>query len=430
MCCRHSYHILCFVIYYRDLAQLFNVGWSEYWPFLNTFTNFASPDGLQKLEAYLKNRFQEAWQTPNHDVASNSGYEKYESTKHAVKGFPSYPAGKDQNQLCDVETVSPVSDLCLAFGSCRLSDGSPAKPVVQNGTKTTSNMHGDAEDGVEDEALLNVLQNPGLSPFLYIEKSCQVFGKRLYDGLAVVGHSARMGESVSDMVWPEMKRLQDLVRSFKDDARFMSVDFNLVHSRTAAIVVQKLVQLASDELEFIVCGLTYTLSSPSCTYSDEDDNISISYRNAHKYAEDQRKKAGEHNQVKCIARLILSALEQAENAEETNGNSGVTKNVHNQTEAECIDIWPDAVKCSCFRQNQNSMRNARKGSSFKRSQNVRYKSPASKANTMSSLDGIKRVLTYDGEFVKPIYFIYCVKNVQKCKTMVTVYFIYLFVCKN
>jgi hypothetical protein len=421
------------VIYYRDLAQQFNVGWTEYWPFLDTFTNLASLDGLQKLESYLRNRFQEAWQTPNHHVATNSGYEKYESTKHAVKGFPSYPVGKDENQSCYVETVSPVSDLCLAFRACSLSDGSPAKSLVQTGTKTTSNtcsyQSGDAGDGVEDEALLNVLQNPSLSPFLYVEKSCQVFGKRIYDGLAVVGHSARMGDSVSDTLWPEIKRLQDLVRSFKDDARFMSVDFNLVHSRIAVIVVQKLVELASDELEFIVSGLKSTLTPPSCTYSDEEDNINISYRNAYKYAEDQRKKDGEHNQIKCIAQLILNALDQAENVEETNGNSGATKNIHVQTEAECMGIWSDAVKCSCFRQNQNSMRNARKGSSFKRSQNVRFKSPASKANTMSSWDGITRQLTFDGEFMKPIHFIYCMKKCTKIQNYGNNLF-YLFICKN
>jgi hypothetical protein len=270
-----------------------------------------------------------------------------------------------------------------------------------------------ADVELEHEALLNVLLNPGLSPFLYVEKSCQVFGKRIYDGLTVAGNSAYFGDSVSDMLWPEIKHLQDLVRSFKDDARFVSVDFNLVHSRIAAIVVEKLVELATDELIFLMSGLKSTLSSSSCSYSDEEDSISISYRNARRYAEDQRKTGEERNQIKCITKLILSALEQEETVKETNKDNNATKNIRVITEEECMRIWSDAIKCCCFRQGQNSMRNARKGSSFKRSQNVRNIYPTSKANTMSSLDGITRRLTFDGEFLKPIRFAYCMKKMYK-----------------
>lgn len=407
------------VIYYRDLAQEFNVGWNEYWSFLDTFTNLASPDGLEKLEAYLKNRFQEAGQKPNHCVISDSSHEKCESTKHAMNGCPLVPAEQNENHSSDNETVSPVSDLCLAFKACSLSDDSPAKPPVQNETKTESIVYsyqsGDAEADVKDEALLNVLLNPALSPFLYVEKSCQVFGKRIYDGLTVAGNCAHIGDSVSDMLWREIKHLQDLVRSFKDDARFISVDFNLVHSRIAAIVVDKLVELGSDELEFLTSGLKSVLSLSSCSYSDEEDGTSISYRNAHRYAEDQRKAGGEHNQTKCIAKLILSALEQEETDKDTNKNNSATTNTHIRTEEECMRIWSDAIKCSCFRQDQNFVRNARKGSSFKRNQNLRYTHPTSKANTVSSLDGISRRLTFDGEFVKLINFIYCIKKYKKFK---------------
>jgi hypothetical protein len=301
--------------------------------------------------------------------------------------------------------------LCLAFKACSLSDDSLAKPLVQNQTKTTSNVYsyqsGDAEAVVEDEALLNVLLNPGLSPFLYVEKSCQVFGKRIYHGLTVFGHSAWIGDSVSDMLWPEIKHLQDLVSTFKDDARFKNVDFNLVPSRIAAVVAEKLNELASDELQFLLFGFKSMLCSSSCSYSDEEDNISISYRNTHSYAQEQRKTDGEHNQIKCIAKLILSALEQEQSVKKTNKNNGATKQIHVRTEEECIRVWSDAVKCSCFSQKQNFIRNARKGSSFKRSQNLRYISPTSKANTLSSLDGIARRLTYDGEFV------YCMKIMYK-----------------
>jgi hypothetical protein len=70
---------------------------------------------------------------------------------------------------------------------------------MQNETKATSNVYsfqsGSAESGVKDEALLNVLMNPSPSPFLYVEKSCEMFGKRVYDGLSVISQSADWGFS-------------------------------------------------------------------------------------------------------------------------------------------------------------------------------------------------------------------------------------------
>jgi hypothetical protein len=388
---------------YRDLAQEFRVGWNEYWPFLDTFTNLASQEGLQKLETYLKNRFQEAYQKPKHHDISNSDCQRYDSIKHAVNG-----------QASGDNTVSPMSDLCLAFKACSLSDNNPDKPLVHNETKTTSNVYdyrdGDANASMEDEALLNVMMNPGLSPFLYVEKSCQVFAKRISDGLAVVGHSARISDSVPDVLQPEVRHLQDLVNSFKDDARFISVDFNLVHSRISEIVALKLTVLASDELEFVMSGLISAISPSSHSYSDDEDNESISYHNIRAYGDHQRKTDGERNQVRCIAERILSALEKEQSDKDTDKNNGAKKEIHVQTEEECVRIWSDIVKCSCFRQNQNFMRNTRKGSSFKRSHNVRYMSLKCKANAISSLDGVTRRLTFegdDGEFVKSIYLYVC-----------------------
>lgn len=408
-------HLLDVIIHvapviYRDLAQEFRVGWNEYWPFLNTFTNLASRDGLQKLEAYLKNRFQEAAHKPNcHDI-SDSIKERYDNGKRVVNSCVSSPTECSESQLVGDETVSPVSDLCLAFKACNLSDNNPGKPLVHSDTRPKSNVQNyrtrDASASVEDEALLNILLNPGLSPFLYVEKSCQVFAKRISDGLAVVGRSARAGDSVPDILQPEIRHLQALISSFKGDTRFISVDFNLVHSRIAVIVAAKLIELASDELEFVLSGLKSTISPVSCSYSDEDDDVSICYRNTHAYAERQRNTDFEHNQVKCFAEHILCALEKEQSDKETNSTSGTKKAIRVQTEEECLRMWSDASKCSCFRQNQNSMRNTRKGSSFKRSHNMRYKSPNSKANTASSLDGITRRLTFegdDGEFVKHIF---------------------------
>ncbi|XP_047121211.1 ankyrin repeat and LEM domain-containing protein 2 isoform X2 [Schistocerca piceifrons] len=49
----------------RTLAHETKVGWKEYWPFLGTFTDFATKEGLDLLEAYMKKRFQETWGDDN-----------------------------------------------------------------------------------------------------------------------------------------------------------------------------------------------------------------------------------------------------------------------------------------------------------------------------------------------------------------------------
>lgn len=43
--------------YFRELAQEWKVPWKEYWPFLDSYVDLNSPEGLQKLEDYLRKRF-------------------------------------------------------------------------------------------------------------------------------------------------------------------------------------------------------------------------------------------------------------------------------------------------------------------------------------------------------------------------------------
>lgn len=395
------------VVHYRDLAQEFEVGWNEYWPFLDAFTNLASQDGLQKLEDYLKSRFLGAWQQQSDCDISNTGFERYDIIKHDCA---TVSPDSSESRSRGNEVVSPVSDLCLAFKACTLSDVSLGKPLVQSSSRNARNVYDyqgrDANANVEAEALLDVLLNPGLSPFLYVDKSCHVFAKRIFDGLAVVAHGAQIGDVLLDVLRPEIRHLQGLVSSFRDDARFVSVDFDLVHSRIAEIVAMKFVDLTDDEVGCIVLGLKSALTPSCCCYSDEEDDIIVSYRNTHTYAERQRKREDERNQIRCIAEHILGALDKRESDKQRNEDRSAAKVIDAQKEEECIRIWSEATKCSCFRQDQNFVRNARKTSSYKRRHSARYRPSMNIADTVSSLDGITRRLAFereDGESVKPVY---------------------------
>jgi hypothetical protein len=62
---------------------------------------------LRKLEAYLRNRFQEARQKPNQQAIRNSGNKKYKSIKRAVNGCP--PVLTEQSENIEVIGSVPCS---------------------------------------------------------------------------------------------------------------------------------------------------------------------------------------------------------------------------------------------------------------------------------------------------------------------------------
>lgn len=165
----------------RGLARDQNVGWKEYWQFLDSFINLSSNEGLKKFEEFLKKKVEKIKTPPP----------------------PATPRTK-------IEAV--MNGLCSAFNELILN-----KDDGQNKIK-------------------NELKSPGGSPtsvhlaYLTLEKSCQVFAKRM---TKTISNNIENVISINDTINSELNRL----RSYKDDFRFLVVDFHLVHSRFANLIV-------------------------------------------------------------------------------------------------------------------------------------------------------------------------------------------------
>lgn len=78
-----------------------------------------------------------------------------------------------------------------------------------------------------------------MTPYTCVEKSLQVFAKRITKTL--INNIANI-VSINDTLLSELRRLKSLIVSFKDDARFTTVDFAKVHSRIAHLVASYIAQ--------------------------------------------------------------------------------------------------------------------------------------------------------------------------------------------
>lgn len=69
-----------------------------------------------------------------------------------------------------------------------------------------------ASGNSQNESILTALSNPTVSPFLYVEKSLQLFAKRIAASLhhTVSGNFSthHLKDSIRDVLKPEIKRVQ------------------------------------------------------------------------------------------------------------------------------------------------------------------------------------------------------------------------------
>lgn len=178
----------------REIAKDQNVKWQEYWSFLGDFVDISSSDGLNKLENHLRKA---------HDRTTNT----------------------------TTQFGTPISSLCNRLNNMEVNvlDREWDKSRTKSFIKSVKKM---------DLPLLppTVPASFG-SPYSCVEKSCQVYSKRLAVSIL---YNLDSVISVNDVLKSEIKRLNSLISSYKDDARFHYVNFQATHSRFAGLIVHYL----------------------------------------------------------------------------------------------------------------------------------------------------------------------------------------------
>lgn len=282
----------------RCLAKAQNVGWKEFWSFLGEFVDIASADGLNKLENYLQQKSDEKTKPPQ-----------------------SLPLSL-HNERFSTATVesSPLSSICWNFNKFHLSrDLNPIdNPQVQQPSQIAPSSPS------------------AFHAYLCVEKSCQVFAKRLMKPITLQSNNLVV---VNDAITTELGRLKSLVCSYKEDPRFFAIDFRAAHSRFAHILVALLKELADvndndhdciDDVEH--CLRQILLSKEKMLASNSHNNNAPSETTI------------TVQQLTCLIKFILKRV---------GAKDDVISPETLTTERDCFDVWSAEDKCDCEWINQN-----------------------------------------------------------------------------
>lgn len=314
----------------RVLASEREIGWKEYWPFLNTFVDLTSSEGLELFEDYLKNRFQMVYdvETSTSCVSSSSSSDQVEKC-----------------QLNANNELSPISDLCNAFRMCMLNDSGSKCP--KSTTKINPQLESQNEKKTDLLPESHLLQND-LSPFLYVEKTCLVFANRISNDIIYILETEHNPTNIV-ILEMQMKQLMSVITRFKDDSRFNTVNFQVVHARLGSLISEKLQETINEELNYnLICQtlekwLDLCGNNLDCFSSDDE---SINHRQPSVRL--HKKSTSQNKQVVCLLKSILSTL--------SNDMESVTSTINN--EEECIKIWNKSKPCSCILQSKLVKRNS------------------------------------------------------------------------
>ncbi|XP_033169601.1 uncharacterized protein LOC117147022 [Drosophila mauritiana] len=244
----------------RQLARQEQLEWREYWDFLDSFLDIGTTEGLARLETYFM-----------------------EKTEH---------------QANKSETVWNFAHLHQYFDSMASDQQQELRKDKNEAAAATSPSAG------------------VMTPYTCVEKSLQVFAKRITKTLInKIGNMV----SINDTLLCELKRLKSLIVSFKDDARFISVDFSKVHSRIAHLVA------------------SYVTHSQEVSVAMRLQLLQM-LRSLRQLLADER---GREQHLGCVCASLLLMLEQAP-------TSAVHLPDTLKTEELCCAAWETEQSCACL----------------------------------------------------------------------------------
>ncbi|KAL3265406.1 hypothetical protein HHI36_009611 [Cryptolaemus montrouzieri] len=298
----------------KSLASQYDISWKEYWPFLDSFVDIASEEGLRLLENHLKTR-----------VLDTSRSNASMRSEHNI------------------------SDLCQILQAFHINSSISS-----------------AENSFQDELDSKISKN--FSPFLCLEKACEVFATRFANNIlnAVNGNLINILDT-------EMKQLEIVILSYMDDNRFSNINFKCVHCRLSNLIAQKLYYKFNEEFEKIemfrkIESLIEICSKSFDCFSSDDESAN---------SKDVVPKKGTSikKQLLCLAHSILSQFV---------GSLG--PHCDNVTEEDCVEIWEGLTPCTCVLYARRSRKNA----NFQRNNSKKY-------TLGSSLDPVRRLFQEEKE---------------------------------
>ena len=216
----------------RELAKVENVEWREYWDFLDEFVDIASCQGLKKLENYLAQRQKEQDQRNNVSKA--------------------------------IDKTDILDDVCNALENVFRNSTTPIAATAPTPAVSTTMQ--------------------STTPYTYVEKSLQVHARRM---TKTILNNIDNVVSINDALLLELRRVKSLIYSFKEDACYVNVNFQKVHSRIGNLVsmfldnsqevstqlkdkiltvLNNLLQTSGERREHMECvcsRIFYTLEQPS-----------------------------------------------------------------------------------------------------------------------------------------------------------------------
>lgn len=292
------------------LANKYSVEWKEYWPFLDGFIDIGTEEGLELLEKYLSYR-------TTSEFTNDSILISPESPKDTSVGISS----------------NNLSDLCRAFQAFNLEENTNS-PTTQI-----------------------------LNPFLYVEKSCQVFANRISQPVLNLLENKNNitkfnieDNGFTQTLKSEIKHLEQSMASYIEDVRFVNVNFSVVHSRLGVLISNRLKDLIQNEDDYISIKRKIEIVLEKCNlhldyFSSDDESLNNKLII-------KKKSTSPNKQLVCVLRSILDDF----------FNSDLLEKHELNTENECVVAWKLAKPCECVWQ----LKSNRKNTSLSRNNSVRH----------------------------------------------------------